>query len=136
MLDNLSEATGASEDIGNILFDGQAKIEDSFDVFNANQQRGKVFNKNSVTFLNDLDNNTQGFNDSNDVINGQGGNDKLEGLSGDDLLRGGAGNDTLTGGVANDTLTGGPGNDLFVLAAGAGTGTITDFTSAAIHERS
>ncbi len=128
-LDNLSKATGASEDIGNILFDGQVTIEDNFDVFNANQQRGKVFKKNSVTFLNDLDNNTQGFNYSNDVINGQGGNDKLEGLSGDDLLRGGAGNDTLTGGVANDTLTGGVGNDLFVLAAGAGTDTITDFTS-------
>ncbi|AOX00097.1 hypothetical protein BJP34_12155 [Moorena producens PAL-8-15-08-1] len=173
-LDNLTKATGASEDIGNILFDGQTKVEDSFDVFNANQQRGKVFNKNSVTFLNDLDNNTQGFNDSNDVINGQGGNDKLKGLSGDDLLRGGTGNDILKGGrgddllwggtgndilkggrgddllrggtgndiltggrgddllrggTGNDILTGGSGRDRFVLAAGAGTDTITDFTS-------
>jgi Ca2+-binding RTX toxin-like protein/quercetin dioxygenase-like cupin family protein len=155
-LDNLSKATGASVNIGNILFDGQTQIEDSFDVFNANQQRSTVFNKNSVTFLNDLDNNTQGFNGSNDVINGQDGNDKLEGLSGDDLLRGGAGNDTLIGSSGNDTLNGssgddllrgGAGNDIFIggagndtlighsgrdqflIAAGAGTDTIADFTS-------
>lgn len=113
-LDNLSKATGASADISNILFDGQTKIEDSFDVFDANQQRSTVFNKNSVTFLNDLNNNTQGFNGSNDIINGQGGNDKLEGLSGDDLLRGGAGNDILIGGADNDILDGGTGDDIVI----------------------
>jgi len=48
---------------------------------------GKVFNQDTVTFLNDLDNDTKGWDDSNDVINGQGGNDTLTGLSGDDILR-------------------------------------------------
>ena len=96
-LDNLTTETGASVTIGNILFDGQIEIEDSFDVVNANDNRRRVFNRNTVTFLNDLDNNTKGFKNSDDVINGQGGNDTLEGLSGDDLLRGGPGADTLTG---------------------------------------
>jgi len=36
-LDNLQQSTGASVDIGNILFDGQTEIEDS-DVFDTNQQ--------------------------------------------------------------------------------------------------
>jgi Ca2+-binding RTX toxin-like protein/quercetin dioxygenase-like cupin family protein len=128
-LDNLSTATGASVDIGNILFDKQTAIEDSFDVFDANQQ-SSVFNKNWVTFLNDLDNNTSGFDYSNDVLNGQGGDDKLEGLSGNDLLRGGTGNDILVGGLGSDTLVGGSGSDMLVLAAGTGTDTITDFTNA------
>ena len=42
---------------------------------------------------------------------------------GDDLLYGGLGNDVLTG----DNFSGGSGADKFVLAAGAGTDTITDF---------
>ncbi|MEB3355731.1 MAG: hypothetical protein VKK04_03230 [Synechococcales bacterium] len=37
------------------------------------------------------------------------------------------GNDTLIGGTGNDTVTGGNGNDVFVLAAGDGTDTFTDF---------
>ena len=106
-LDNLQKSTGASADVGNILFDGQTQIQDSFDVFNANQNRDTIFNNNTVTFLNDLDNTTQGRNDSNDTINGQGGNDFLQGLSGDDFLRGGFGVDVLDGGAGNDTLDGG-----------------------------
>ncbi len=104
-LDNLTTETGASVTIGNILFDGQIEIEDSFDVFNANDNRRRVFNRNTVTFLNDLDNNTKGFSKSNDVINGQGGRDTLEGLSGDDLLRGGPGFDTLTGNSGADQFS-------------------------------
>lgn len=129
-LDNLRTATGASVDIGNVLFDGQTAFQDSFDVFNTNQQSSSVFNNNSVTFLNDRNNNTKGFDKSNDVINGQGGNDKLEGLSGDDLLRGGTGNDTLVGGFGRDALIGGSGNDLFLFAPRAGIDTIADFTDA------
>lgn len=129
-LDNLRTATGASVDIGNVLFDGQTAFQDSFDIFNANQQSSSVFNNNSVTFLNDLDNDTSGFDNSNDVINGQGGNDKLEGLTDDDLLRGGTGNDTLVGGFGRDTLTGGSGSDLFLFAPRAGIDTIADFTDA------
>jgi len=110
-LDNLTVATGASTNLGNVLFDGQTKIQDSFDVFDADSTRNTIWNQNSVTFLNDLDNNVSGLEDSNDVINGQGGSDILSGLSGDDLLRGGDGNDTLIGGLGVDTLVGGNGED-------------------------
>ncbi|WP_375470882.1 beta strand repeat-containing protein [uncultured Nostoc sp.] len=103
-LDNLNLSTGATVDLGNILFSGQTSITDSFDVFNANFTQSTVFKKNTVTFLNELDNNVSGFDNSNDVINGQGGNDIIEGLSGNDILRGGAGNNTLNGGVGDDTL--------------------------------
>jgi Ca2+-binding RTX toxin-like protein len=65
-----------------------------------------------VTFLNDLNNNVKGFDNSSDVINGQGGNDTIDGLSGNDYLRGGAGNDILIGGAGNDTLAGDAGNDV------------------------
>jgi glycerophosphoryl diester phosphodiesterase len=118
-LDNLP--TDASGVVGNILFDEQTEIQDSFDVIDANQNLERVFNQNTVTFLNDLDNKTTGWDDSNDVINGQGGNDTLTGLSGDDILRGGAG---------KDILTGGDGMDKFWIASGAlpeGADTITDF---------
>ncbi|MBF2026416.1 MAG: choice-of-anchor I family protein [Oscillatoriales cyanobacterium C42_A2020_001] len=135
-LDNLSRTTNSSVDLGNILFNGQDEVEDSFDVFDANANFDTIFNRNTVTFLNDLNNTVQGFNRSDDVINAQGGDDKVDGLGGDDLLRGGLGNDTLRGGTGDDTLvgglgadqlTGGRGADVFVLAAGAGTDTITDF---------
>ncbi|MEH2312953.1 MAG: calcium-binding protein [Nostoc sp.] len=130
-LDNLSKSTGATVDLGNIQFYGQTTITDSFDVFNANSTQSTIFNKNTVTFLNDLDNNVNGFDNSDDVINGQGGDDIIDGKSGNDLLRGGAGNDTLIGGVGNDTLNvefstgnnlllGGTGKD--VLDAGATSG--------------
>ncbi|QMS88361.1 calcium-binding protein [Nostoc edaphicum CCNP1411] len=110
-LENLSKSTGATVDLGNILFDGQTTITDSFDVFDANSTQSTIFKKNTVTFLNDLNNNVIGFDNSDDVINGQGGNDTIDGLSGNDLLRGGAGNDILNGGAGNDTLNGGAGNN-------------------------
>ncbi|AVH68999.1 DUF4347 domain-containing protein [Nostoc sp. 'Lobaria pulmonaria (5183) cyanobiont'] len=110
-LDNLSS-------IGNILFDGQSSIRDSFDVFNANSTQSTIFNKNTVTFVNDLNNNVNGFDNSDDVINGQGGDDRIDGKSGNDLLRGGAGNDTLIGGAGDDILIGGRGKD--ILTGGSG----------------
>ncbi|MDZ7950039.1 calcium-binding protein [Nostoc sp. DedQUE09] len=121
-LENLTKSTGATVDLGNILFFGQTTITDSFDVFDANSTQSTVFKKNTVTFLNDLNNNVSGFDNSNDVINGQGGDDIIEGLSGNDILRGGAGNNTLNGGIDNDfldadfpsgnnLLNGGDGND-------------------------
>jgi Ca2+-binding RTX toxin-like protein len=98
---------------GNILFDGDSQIVDSFDVFNAQSTRRRVFNRDTVTFLNDLDNKVRGFNRSDDVINGQGGDDQLLGLSGDDWLRGGEGDDLLEGGQGSDYLYGGLGSDIF-----------------------
>ncbi|MEH1837914.1 MAG: calcium-binding protein [Nostoc sp.] len=143
-LDNLP-ASGASPAIGNILFDGQSNIADSFNVINANSTQASIFNKNTVTFLNDLNNNIAGFDNSNDVINGQGGkdiinafsgNDLLRGGSGDDILIGGEGNDTLVGGFGNDTLIGGVGSDRFLYntdaafaLSGVGVDAIADFNS-------
>lgn len=145
-LDNLTKDTGATVNLGNILFDGQSEITDSIDVFNADSQRQQVFNRNSVTFLNDLDNTIKGFNRSDDVINAQGGNDRIDGRSGNDLLRGGDGRDTLIGSKGDDILVGGDGgdrlrggkgddhlldggggNDLLVLAANRGTDIVQDF---------
>ena len=120
-LENLSKATGASADLGNILFDGQNTNQDIFDVVNANATPSMV-RANSVVFLNDLDNTLTGLDNSNDVINAQGGSDRIDGLSGNDLLRGEAGNDTLIGGFGNDALVGGDGNDIL---NGYGT-TVTD----------
>ncbi|MEH2408323.1 hypothetical protein [Nostoc sp.] len=100
--------------IDNILFDGQTTITDSFDVFDANSTQTNLFNKNTVTFLNDLNNKITGFYNSNDVINGQGGDDIIDAKSGNDYLRGGTGNDTLIGGAGNDTLVGGAGADRFL----------------------
>ncbi|MEH1838338.1 MAG: calcium-binding protein [Nostoc sp.] len=113
-LDNLSKSTGATVDLGNIEFDGQTSISDSFDVFNANSTQNAIFNKNTVTFLNDLNNNVSGFDNSDDVINGQGGDDIIDGKSGNDLLRGGIGNDTLIGGAGDDTLNDDTGNNSLV----------------------
>ncbi len=117
-LDNLSKSTGASVNLGNILFYGQTTITDSFDVFNANSTQSTIFNKNTVTFLNDLNNNVNGFDNSDDVINGQEGDDKIDGKSGNDLLRGGVGNDTLIGGAGNDTLVGNTGNNSLAYGTG------------------
>lgn len=62
-----------------------------------------------------------------DRLSGGNGKDTLFGLAGDDFLAGDNGSDTLTGGPGDDTLTGGNGGDTFVLAAGEGTDTVTDF---------
>ncbi|MBN3890130.1 MAG: DUF4347 domain-containing protein [Nostoc sp. JL31] len=112
-LDNLST-------LGNILFDGQSSIRDSFDIFNANSTQSTIFNKNTVTFLNDLNNNVDGFDNSDDVINGQGGDDRIDGKSGNDLLKGGVGygQDTLIGGAGDDILVGGTGQDSLIGGAG------------------
>jgi glycerophosphoryl diester phosphodiesterase len=127
-LDNLSQSTGASVNLGNLVFDGQSSVQDSFDVFNAEWDLDQIFNRNSVTFLNELDNSVRGFDDSDDVINAQGGDDRIFGLSGNDLLRGGAGYDYLDGGRGNDILVGGTEADVFVLARGSGSDTVQDFS--------
>ncbi|WP_052055941.1 FG-GAP repeat protein [Myxosarcina sp. GI1] len=134
---NLEQLDNLPSGLGNILFNGQKEIRDSFDVVNAAQNPSRVFRPNTVTFLNELDNITSGLKNSDDVINGQGGNDILLGRSGDDVLRGGngndslldgdAGNDLLDGGEGNDGLFGGTGKDRFVLREGEGVDTIFDF---------
>ncbi|OLP15879.1 glycerophosphodiester phosphodiesterase [Leptolyngbya sp. 'hensonii'] len=143
-LDILSK-NGSRPALGNILFDGQILFKDSFDVFDANSNQTSLFNRNTVTFLNDLDNKVVGFDGSDDVINAQGGDDIIDGRGGNDLIRGGAGDDGLIGGSGHDILLGGSGNDLlygdqgkdtlqgdagkdgFILVRGTGTDTIVDF---------
>jgi Ca2+-binding RTX toxin-like protein len=132
-LENLVASTTRSA-IGNIIFDGQTSLTDSFDVINAGSTQTSIFTANTVTFLNDLNNNMVGFDYSNDVINGQGGNDTINGKSGNDLLRGNTGNDTLMGGGGNDLLIGGLGADAFGFNSnaafssdGVGMDTIADF---------
>ncbi|WP_267868523.1 calcium-binding protein [Nostoc sp. CHAB 5836] len=110
-LNNPSLSTGATFGLGNVEFGNQTSISKSFDVFNANSIQSTIFTKNTATFLNELNNNVSGFDNSNDVINGQGGNDKIDGKSGNDILRGSVGNDTLIGGAGNDTLKGYTGID-------------------------
>jgi len=56
-----------------------------------------------------------------------GDGDELIGGDGSDTLEGGGGDDTLQGGLDIDELIGGDGNDLFLIAAGEGLDTITDF---------
>jgi Ca2+-binding RTX toxin-like protein len=72
----------------------------------------------------------------NDIINGAEGDDVLTGLrasdvlnggDGNDILSGGKGSDTLNGGLGNDALEGSAGKDVFVLGAGLGVDTISDF---------
>jgi hypothetical protein len=125
-LDNLMRPS-ASVDLANVLFNGQDCPQDSYDVFNASWDLNQVLNPNAVTFLNDKDNQVNGFEGSDDVINGQGGNDILTGLGGNDVLRGGDGNDVLLGGSGNNTLTGNAGNDVFSLSTD-GFSQINDFT--------
>jgi Ca2+-binding RTX toxin-like protein len=62
-----------------------------------------------------------------DLLEGGVGNDYLYGNEGNDRLRGGQGDDVLVGGAGFNRLTGGAGSDLFVLNAGTGFDTITDF---------
>lgn len=143
-LDNLSGG------VGNILFDGETTISDSFDVIDADATPARVERPGTVTFLNEADNSTSGFSvseasNANDTINGQGGDDTLSGRSGDDDLRGGPGNDVLYGGPGDDAFRGGSGDDMFIGGGGAdtfvispgdgsssagspGTDTIRDFT--------
>jgi len=119
----------ASVDLANILLSEHRSNRgdfDIFDVFNADSQSNQLFNPNSTTFLNELDNYVMGFDNSNDVINGQGGNDTLLGLGGDDILRGGDGNDLLAGGAGNNQLVGNGGSDIFVIST-HGTSIVSDF---------
>ncbi|MEH1938662.1 MAG: calcium-binding protein [Nostoc sp.] len=133
-LENL-KASGGIPAIGNILFDGQTNITDNFNVLDADSTDTSLGIKNTVTFLNDLSNNITGLDNSDDVVNGQGGNDEIDGKSGNDLLRGGAGNDNLIGGAGNNTLYGGTGDDFLNADISTGNnlldgGTGKDFLSA------
>jgi Ca2+-binding RTX toxin-like protein len=63
----------------------------------------------------------------NDKLYAEDGNDFLFGGAGNDQLNGGSGDDVIDGGAGSDILGGGFGADVFVLAAGGGRDTVTDF---------
>ncbi len=142
-LDNLPNG------LNNILFDGkslsynynlisnysnQDRTLDTYDVVNDHSTNlAQIWNLNSVTFLNEIDNITNGLENSNDVINAMGGDDIIFGKSGDDILRGQEGNDSLVGGLGSDILNGGEGNDIFIYnnldeSTNTASDTILDFT--------
>jgi Ca2+-binding RTX toxin-like protein len=66
-------------------------------------------------------------NQGDDSLTGNVGNDLLTGGTGNDVLDGGEGDNTLSGGAGKDTLIGGSGKDTFVLVAGSGPDTISNF---------
>lgn len=110
----------------NILFDGQETGTDAYDVFNTyTSGQNHIWNKNSVTHLNNADNTVSGRNGSDDVINAMEGDDTIRGLSGDDILRGQAGDDTLVGGDGDDILSGGDGSDRAIFSGDSGDYTLT-----------
>jgi len=57
--------------------------------------------------------------ETDEVIDAQGGNDTVDGQGGDDIIEGGTGDDTLTGGTGDDTISGGPGDDTLIGGQGA-----------------
>ncbi|HAZ44851.1 MAG TPA: hypothetical protein DDW76_26790 [Cyanobacteria bacterium UBA11369] len=114
-LDNLPIPGGQHGQVGNIVFSDDTQLRDNFDVFDADSTQDQIWNRNTVTFLNDLDNNVRGFANSDDAINGQGGNDIIRALSGNDIVRGGDGDDTLYGGLGADILIGNAGDDTLYL---------------------
>ncbi len=62
-----------------------------------------------------------------DSLTGTDADEVFKGLEGNDTLSGQGGNDWLFGGVGDDLLEGGHDSDRFVLTAGYGTDTISDF---------
>lgn len=133
----LQDLENTSSGLGNLIFNGQNAIRDSFDVLDANSSQGRIWRRDTVTFLNDRANSVQGFDGSDDGINGQNGDDWLDGRSGRDTLRGGRGSDDLVGGQDDDHLVGGDGADEFWFTgnrsfrrARLGMDTIADFEEA------
>jgi Ca2+-binding RTX toxin-like protein len=66
-----------------------------------------------------------------DKITGDAGDNRLTGNAGNDTLSGMGGIDYLFGGLGNDAMTGGTEADVFVIEAGFGDDTISDFWAGA-----
>jgi Ca2+-binding RTX toxin-like protein len=134
---NLENGRSATNLLGNLRFHDQSTVLDDYDVASATATPTDIPRINMTHFFNNLNNEVQGRDLSDDVMNGQGGNDILSGLGGSDVLRGGDGDDTLNGGSGNDALWGGSGADRFVFgenfrpfSTSMGQDTIYDFNGA------
>ena len=84
-----------------------------------------------------------GFNDQNNIMDGQDGNDTVTAGKGTDILNGGAGddklygqdgNDTIDGGAGNDYIEGGVGNDTYNLSKYWGIDTIYEYDTASSNK--
>ncbi|APG49352.1 calcium-binding protein [Phaeobacter porticola] len=139
---NGNDTLTAGDDDGNILGGGAGADEITGGagadmIFGGNGDDGTLDGLGGNDIINggDGDDNLDGGAD-NDTLKGGDGDDDLRGGTGDDELRGGAGEDSITGGdgadmiytsLGGDELTGGNDDDTFVLKAGTGATTITDF---------
>ncbi|UWS02271.1 calcium-binding protein [Phaeobacter inhibens] len=83
------------------------------------------------TLIGGADNDTLKGGDGDDDLTGDAGNDELRGGAGEDTVDGGAGADMIYTSLGGDNLTGGADDDTFVLKAGTGATTITDFGTGA-----
>ncbi|MBQ0961477.1 hypothetical protein KAK06_21190, partial [Ideonella sp. 4Y11] len=70
-----------------------------------------------------------GLGGSADYFNAAAGDDSVDGAHGNDTLLGGVGADTLVGGVGNDSLDGGVGGDTYLMKAGDGVDTVSEYDS-------
>lgn len=103
-------------DLGNDTIEGG----EGNDTLNGSSGTDSLTGENGDDFLNG--------NEDNDTLDGGAGNDTLRGGKQSDTITGGNGDDWIWGDLGNDSLSGGAGSDRFVLASGAGSDVIADFT--------
>lgn len=71
----------------------------------------------------------------NDTLTGNNAGNTIVGLAGADIINGNGGSDILNGGKGNDLFSGGLGSDKYVIVAGDGSDTISDFLVGAVPQR-
>jgi Ca2+-binding RTX toxin-like protein len=133
-MENLENGRAGTSLIGNLRFNDQSTILDDYDVASVTATPTDIPRINMTHFFNNLNNEVQGRDLSDDVMNGQGGNDILSGLGGSDVLRGGDGDDTLNGGSGDDSLWGGRGADRFTFGENFRTFTTGSMGQDTIHD--
>jgi Ca2+-binding RTX toxin-like protein len=101
----------------------------AFDLTGTDADGDSVPSTLDVTMLPDNGEGQVGTNGA-ETLTGDGDANFLAGLAGNDTLLGLGGDDILVGGFGNDVLTGGAGKDTFVMTAGGGVDTVTDYVLA------
>ncbi|UTS82945.1 calcium-binding protein [Phaeobacter piscinae] len=121
--DDITGGTGADTIFGGNGDDGNLDGDAGDDVINGGDGED--------TLIGGAGDDTLKGGDGDDDLTGDAGNDELRGGAGADTVDGGAGDDMIYSSLGGDELTGGAGNDTFVLKAGTGDTTITDFGTGA-----